>query len=95
MRVQIEERPNVFFVWKLFKGARATAAWTSLAGAVGLVGWEVANHFARRSVGPWVRGGWFVGSLLVALAAGVMAFPRWQAIVGLAIAVGAVLLLLK
>src|SRR5947207_26459 len=63
----------MFFMWKLFKGARATAAWTSLAGAVSLGGWALADHFARRSVGPWMRGGWFVASLLVALGARVVA----------------------
>jgi hypothetical protein len=85
----------MFFVFKLFKGARATAAWASLAGAVGLGAWAVADHVARRSVGPWVRGGWFVLSLIVALVAGVAAFPRWQSIVGIAAAVGAILLLIR
>jgi hypothetical protein len=85
----------MFFVWKMFKGARATAAWTSLAGAASLGGWALADHFARRSVGPWMRGGWFVLSLLVAIGAGVLAFPRWQAIVGIAAAVGAMLMLVR
>jgi hypothetical protein len=81
----------MFFAWKLFKGTRSAAAWTSLAGALSLGGWVLADHFARRSVGPWARGGWFVASLLVALGAGVVAFPRWQALLGIAAAVGAVL----
>ena len=63
----------MFFVFKLFKGARAPAAWASLAGAVALAAWAVTGHVARRSVGPWVRGGWFVLSLIVALGAGVAA----------------------
>jgi hypothetical protein len=82
-------------VWKLFKGARAMAAWTSIAGAASLCGWALADHYARRSVGPWMRGGWFVVSLLVALGAGIMAFPRWQALVGIAVAIGAILFLIR
>jgi hypothetical protein len=85
----------MFFVGRLFRGARATAAWTSFAGAVSILGWSFADHYARRSVGPWVRGGWFVVSLLVALVAGVLAFPRWQALVGLAIGIGAIVLLMR
>lgn len=80
----------MFFVWKLFKGARSTAAWTALAGAASLGAFLFVDHFARRSIGPWMRGSWFVLSLLVALIAGVIAFPRWQAILGLVAAVGAI-----
>ena len=83
------------FFFKLFRGARATAAWSSLAGAVSLGAWVVADHVARRSLGPWVRGGWFALGLIVALVAGVAAFPRWQALVGIATAVGAILLLIR
>ncbi len=80
----------MFFVWKLFKGARSTAAWTSLAGGLSLGAFLLADHFARRSIGPWMRGSWFVLSLLVALVAGVIAFPRWQAVVGVLAAIGAI-----
>lgn len=85
----------MFFLGKALKGARATAAWTSLAATLSLFGWAFADHFARRSVGPWVRGSWFVLSLLVALGAGVLAFPRWQSILALVVAIGAIVLLIK
>ena len=85
----------VFFVRTAFRGARSTAAWVSLAAAASIGAWTVVDHAARRSVGPWSRGIWFVGSLLVALVAGVLAFPRWQALLGLAVAVGAIVLLIR
>lgn len=80
---------------RLFGDARAVAAWTALVAAVSLVGWAMLEEFARRSVNPVVRGSWLIASLLAAVGAGVLAFPRWQAIVGIGVAALAIVLLLR
>jgi hypothetical protein len=76
-------------VWKLFRGARAAAAWTSLLGAASLVFALAVDQFGRRSAIPrWAQILWFVLSLVVALGAGIFALPRWQALLAVAVSVG-------
>jgi hypothetical protein len=74
----------MFLMWKMFKGARWTAAWVSFVAGMSMAGWMFADHFAHRRVGTtwlWV---WLVLSLLVGIPTGVFAIPRWPALVGLA-----------
>ena len=84
----------MFLMGKMIRGTRALAAWTALGATISLLLCEAIQHFGQRNAMPWwARAVWLAASLIVALFAGVMSFPRWQSLVAIAAGAGAIALL--
>ena len=84
----------MFLMGKMIRGTRALAAWTALGATISLLLCEAIQYLGQRNAMPWwARAVWLAASLIVALFAAVMSFPRWQSLVALAAGAGAIALL--
>ena len=79
----------------VFTSAWTPTTWIAVVGALCVASWEVAEREARGSLPPRVRASWFVASVFAALVGGVLAFPRWQALLALFVAVVAIVVLVR
>jgi hypothetical protein len=84
----------MFLMGKMIRGTRTLAAWVALGATISLVAYEAVEYFGQRNAVPWwAKALWLAASLIVALFAGVMSFPRWQSLVAIAAGAGAIALL--